>query len=254
MICPKDDWKYKISLIINDKTHDLRVISPHKINWFIASLITVTLLLTSVPAQAGKVYVYQSTDGSRLITDFQQNKPGLRLIKVYSALDLGPARYTRRAIMHPKSSDYDPLIETVARQHKLDPLLVKSVIQAESGFNRYAISRKGALGLMQLIPDTAKRFKVRDPFNPTHNIQGGSQYLRELLTRFHGDLELALAGYNAGENAVIRYDGIPPYPETQNYVRKVMNLYQLYRQQLIQHRVSYSNPRPVSQPNIAAVR
>lgn len=211
------------------------MISQLKIRRLLAcSLVLFGLITTSTATHAGKAYVYELANGSRLITDYRHDEPGHRLIKVYSGLDLGSPRYRRSATMQPKASSYDSLITRIAHKHQLDPLLVKSVIQTESGFNRYAISHKGALGLMQLIPDTAKRFKVSDPFNPEHNIKGGSLYLKELLKLFKGDLELALAGYNAGENAVIRYEGIPPYPETKDYVRKVIKLYQSYRQQLAQ--------------------
>ena len=117
-----------------------------------------------------------------------------------------------------------PLTETVARiaaQNQLSPRLIHSVIQAESNYDPYAVSPKGAQGLMQLIPSTARRFGVSDVFDPVDNIQGGARYLKYLLELYKGDDALALAAYNAGEGAVARYGGIPPFPETQNYVNKV---------------------------------
>ena len=113
-------------------------------------------------------------------------------------------------------------------RHGVDPSLVRAVIHAESAFRPDAVSPKGAGGLMQLMPATAKRFDVGDRFNPEENIAGGVAYLALLLKMFHGDRELAVAAYNAGENAVKRYDGIPPYQETKTYVRRVMQLQAAY--------------------------
>src|SRR6185295_10750786 len=106
------------------------------------------------------------------------------------------------------------------------PKLVHAVIRAESGYNTNAVSSKGAIGLMQLIPATAQRYGVQDSYDPTQNIQGGTRYLRDLMKMFNGNLELAIAGYNAGENAVIRAGNrVPPYPETLAYVPKVLGFY-----------------------------
>jgi soluble lytic murein transglycosylase-like protein len=112
----------------------------------------------------------------------------------------------------------DEAVQRIAAEHSLSPQLIHSVIKVESNYNPHAVSSKGALGLMQLIPATARRFGVTDVFNPIQNIQGGVKYLRYLLDLFDGSYPLALAAYNAGEAAVTRYGGIPPYAETQNYV------------------------------------
>jgi hypothetical protein len=117
------------------------------------------------------------------------------------------------------------LAEPIAREHGLDPDLVLAVIAVESAFNARAVSPKNAQGLMQLIPATAKRFGVDDPFNPAENVRGGVSYLRWLSDRFAGNTSLALAGYNAGEGAVQNHGGIPPYAETQHYVQKVARQY-----------------------------
>lgn len=116
-----------------------------------------------------------------------------------------------------------------AQQFGLDPALVRAVIHAESGFNPAARSRTGAVGLMQLMPGTARMMGVSDSAAPRHNIQGGSRYLASLLTRFKNDISLATAAYNAGPEAVQKYAGIPPYAETQSYVQRVRILYQRYR-------------------------
>jgi soluble lytic murein transglycosylase-like protein len=118
---------------------------------------------------------------------------------------------------------YEALIAQAAKRHGLMPELLHAVIRAESAYKPNALSHAGACGLMQLMPGTADRFRVRDIWNPAENIEGGATYLRFLLDLFDNDLRLALAGYNAGENAVKRYGyQIPPYPETQDYVRKVL--------------------------------
>lgn len=118
----------------------------------------------------------------------------------------------------------------IAAKHKLDPHLLHAVISAESAFNPKAVSHAGAMGLMQLMPGTAKRFGVQNPFDPVSNINGGARYLRWLLTKFKNDVSLALAGYNAGEGAVIKYGHkIPPYKETQTYVGRVLKFYNHYR-------------------------
>ena len=114
----------------------------------------------------------------------------------------------------------------IAREHGVPPKLVNSIIQVESNGDSKALSPKGAMGLMQLMPETAKAYQVSDPFDPLANIRGGAQYLRNLLSEFSGDLSLALAAYNAGPGAVRRYQAIPPYPETQEFVRKVKDGYQ----------------------------
>lgn len=115
----------------------------------------------------------------------------------------------------------DEAVERIAAQHSLPPQLIHSVIKVESNYNPYAVSNKGAQGLMQLIPETARRFGVSNTFNPVENIQGGAKYLRYLLDLYGGNYPLALAAYNAGEGAVAKFGGIPPYAETQNYVIQV---------------------------------
>jgi len=125
-------------------------------------------------------------------------------------------------------SAYKTLIMRESRRHGIDPALVRAVIHAESAFNPRAVSSAGAAGLMQLMPATAARFNVRDVFDPEENIRGGVAYLAFLLKLFDGDYRLALAAYNAGEGAVQRYKGIPPYEETTNYVARVMSLHQRY--------------------------
>jgi soluble lytic murein transglycosylase-like protein len=117
------------------------------------------------------------------------------------------------------------LIQRLAQQYSVDPHLVRAIIMVESNFDPHAVSRAGAQGLMQLMPDTAARYRVENPFDPQANIEGGIRYLRDLLRLFPSDLRHVLAAYNAGEGAVQQYGGIPPYPETQRYVERVLALY-----------------------------
>lgn len=118
------------------------------------------------------------------------------------------------------------LIDEYSQKYGLDSDFVKAIVKQESGFNEKATSKCGAMGLMQLMPGTAKALNVADPYNARDNIEGGVKYLKGLMDRFDGDMKLALAAYNAGPNAVKKYNGIPPYNETQNYVRNIMSMYQ----------------------------
>lgn len=127
-------------------------------------------------------------------------------------------------LLSPGDEEIENLIVTAALDYDLDPRLVQAVMQVESGFNPTALSNKGAMGLMQLMPQTAQILQVSDPWDPEQNVRGGVKYLKQMLDRFR-DLELALAAYNAGPEAVERHGGIPPFQETQQYVRKVLKLY-----------------------------
>lgn len=127
-------------------------------------------------------------------------------------------------------SRFAPIVEEAARAHQVDPALLHAVITAESGYNPGAVSHKGAVGLMQLMPETARRYGVENSLDPAQNIQGGTRYLSDLLQMFNNNIELAVAAYNAGENAVIRHGyTIPPYRETLAYVPKVLKLQKKYR-------------------------
>lgn len=117
------------------------------------------------------------------------------------------------------------LVFQACHEEGLDARLVDAVVQVESGYNPHAVSHKGAIGLMQLMPATARRLEVVDPFDPEQNVRGGVRELRRLVDQYAGDLVLALAAYNAGEGAVERYSGVPPYNETRNYVRRILSIY-----------------------------
>jgi len=138
----------------------------------------------------------------------------------------------KRSIGTISTARYDHLIKEISKRYGINPALVKAVIKAESDFDPYAVSKKGARGLMQLMPATMKDLKVYNAFHPRDNISGGVRFLKQLVERFNQDLSLSLAAYNAGPNVVERYEAIPPYKETQHYVKKVLNYFDHYRQEL----------------------
>jgi len=131
----------------------------------------------------------------------------------------------RKALYEKDRNGYDDLIWKVSAEKGIDPHLVKAVVRVESNYDHQAVSRKGARGLMQIMPETGKRLGLVDPFHPEKNLAAGVHYLKGLLEKYKGELSLALAAYNAGESAVDRYQGIPPYPETRGYVQKVLRIY-----------------------------
>ncbi|MFC1681728.1 lytic transglycosylase domain-containing protein [Pseudomonadota bacterium] len=195
-------------------------------------ILVVSAVLPDI-GLAADIYVYERANGSKLITDHPRSEPGYRLVRVYGSEtdDSGIVPVARKSRQSYKTSPtkFDPLIQRVSNQVTIDPALIKSVMHAESSFDPRALSSQGASGLMQLMPGTARRYGVTRIFDPQQNVMAGSRYLRDLLVQFNGDMRLALAGYNAGENAVLKYGGIPPYTETRKYVRKVIELYKRYR-------------------------
>jgi soluble lytic murein transglycosylase-like protein len=131
-----------------------------------------------------------------------------------------------------KDKLFNPIIREVAGRHDMDPALIKAIIMAESGHNPKAVSKRGAKGLMQLMPITAKSLGVEDVFDPEHNIKAGVVYFKKLLNQFDGDVKLALAAYNAGSRKVRKYKGIPPFKATKIYIRKVFRYYEKYKEQM----------------------
>lgn len=185
-------------------------------HWSVVScqLSVVVLLLSPCWGLASSIRVYVSPAGVKVLTNVGTERSFDKTAQV-SEQELENS--------HP---NYSGLITKYADQYELDEELIKAIIRVESNYDAKAVSPKGCVGLMQLHPETARRFGVRDPFDPSQNIHGGVQYLHSLMNYFDRDLELVLAAYNAGENAVTRYQGIPPYRETREYVKKVTALYQ----------------------------
>jgi soluble lytic murein transglycosylase-like protein len=182
-------------------------------------LLAGCLLLLAAPAGAGTP-IYSYTDESGVL--HFSSVPRDSRYQLYELAEPGPRR--RRA---PQDWTFDGLIMLTAREHQVQPALVKAVIAAESNFDPDAVSHKGAQGLMQLMPTTARALGVEKPFHPTDNVRGGTRYLRLMLDRY-GDMERALAAYNAGPDAVDRYGGIPPFRETRDYVKRVLTYYRYY--------------------------
>ena len=120
---------------------------------------------------------------------------------------------------------YDPIILKIAQKHSVPAALIHAIIRAESNYDAFAISAKGAMGLMQLMPDTARAYGVGNFYDPAENIEGGTKYLKDLIRLFHGETKYVLAAYNAGQEAVKRYHGIPPYEETRNYIKRIQASY-----------------------------
>lgn len=179
-------------------------------------LFTVLSLLTSLTSWA-EIYQYIENNGTVSLSNVPTDPR-------YRRVDLDSSHL--RASLSER--ELAPVIRRHSQQHRLHPALLRAVIKAESDFDPRAVSRAGAIGLMQLMPQTAVRFDVRDLYDPDENVGGGAKYLRQLLDRFHGNLPLALAAYNAGENVVDRYQSLPPIDETRQYVKKVLRYYRRF--------------------------
>jgi soluble lytic murein transglycosylase-like protein len=189
----------------------------------ISCLMPVFVLLTFFvisPAKAD-IYMYIDSEGVLHFT----NTPTSGKYKVYMQEPVH-----RSEVVLSTVRSYDDVISEAARRNGLSTSLIKALIHVESYFNPRAVSKKGALGLMQIMPQNLSLLNIDDPFDPWENIMGGAAYLKAMLERFSGQLPLALAAYNAGPTAVEKYNDIPPYPETRNYVRKVMKFFHLYQQ------------------------
>ena len=183
----------------------------------------------------GQVYSYVGADGVRNYTSTRPkgvSSASIRTIR-YSYMETCYACGAKPGLnfgtLRLNTAAYQAEIAAAAREHGVEEAIVRAIIHAESAYNPMALSRVGAQGLMQLMPATARRFGVSDAFNPQQNIQGGVKYLAWLLKRFNGNLTLAAAGYNAGEGAVDKYNGVPPYNETRRYVDRVGVLAERYR-------------------------
>ena len=202
------------------------------------SRMVLLLTLCGMTAFArADIYAFTDADGVRHFTNIKprdarykriirsrETEPGFRFPSTAHPAGVTLAR-TR-----PRTTAYDSLVRQASRAYQMDESLVRAVIHTESDFNPSAVSPKGASGLMQLMPSTASRYGVHDIFDPVENIYAGVHYLHDLKQMFNGNTQLAVAAYNAGENAVLRYGGIPPYPETIDYVSRVTSLHSRYRE------------------------
>lgn len=178
----------------------------------LAAVAALALLVGG--SAAAQVHLVVRADGRKVISNFGAGGGSAHR-----------SDYKWLAARHDRRSRYDTFIETSAKRWRVDPTFIRAVIQVESDFDAHCVSNKGARGLMQLIPETARRYGVKDIFDPSQNIEGGVHYLADLTEMFHEDLEHVLAAYNAGEGAVTKYAGIPPYEETTTYVKRALTVY-----------------------------
>lgn len=194
-----------------------------------AFLIT-TLLWTSAVSAHSKIYAYVDADGQRHYTDAPDNNRYRLLVLTPQDRTASGDRYD--SVLLAKAGRYDSIIEKAALAASVEPNLLRAVIVVESGFNSRALSRRGAMGLMQLMPATATRFGAANPYDPLENVHAGARYLKFLINRFGQDVRLALAAYNAGEEAVDRNGGqVPPFTETMAYVPRVLKIYRMLSEQ-----------------------
>jgi soluble lytic murein transglycosylase-like protein len=173
----------------------------------------------TISAAKADIYMYVDAKGVMHFT----NTPTSKSYQIYMR------ETKKRSEVLTDNKSYDDVIHEAAKRNGISSSLIKALIHVESCFNAKAVSPKGAMGLMQIMPGNLKFLNVDDPFDPWENIMGGTTYLRSMLERFQGDLRLALAAYNAGPVAVEKYNDIPPFPETQDYVQKVIKFFRLYK-------------------------
>ena len=194
-------------------------------------LAVVALVLGTRTAHAD-IFTFKDERGVVHFTNIKGLDPRYKLLRREGSSPV-PGSGNAAHVYMPSQAEvarYSSIVETAARTYGVDKALVHAVISAESGYNPQAVSRTGARGLMQLMPETARRYGVRNSMDPVDNIYGGVKYLHDLLAMFKGDMRLAVAAYNAGENAVIRYGRrVPPYAETLGYVPKVLEFYRKFQ-------------------------
>ena len=202
----------------------------NKINAFLLYILgTASIMPLATSTHAGQIYMYKDSNGSTLLTNRKSADRSLTKVKVtyypdsniHSYRNWGNSEASVLPSYSRNKNAFDHIIQQAAQQHGVSEGLIKAVMHTESGFNVNARSPVGAQGLMQLMPATARRFNVSNAYDPHENIMAGAKYLAWLLKRFNGNTTLALAGYNAGEGNVAKYGGVPPFRETQDYVRRV---------------------------------
>jgi soluble lytic murein transglycosylase-like protein len=193
------------------------------------AILIATLLWVSAVAAHSHIYTYVDADGQRHYTDVPDNNRYRLLVLSPQDRTTSGDRYDSALLA--KAGRYDSIIEKAALSASVEPNLLRAVIVVESGFNSRAVSKRGAMGLMQLMPATATRFGASNPYDPGENVHAGARYLKFLIDRFGQDVRLALAAYNAGEEAVNRNGGqIPPFAETMAYVPRVLKIYRMLGQ------------------------
>lgn len=223
-------------MLLLDKSDDPMINVVTVVTRYLSPVLLATLTLSSfsTAAQAGNMYIYKDKGGQVLLTNvnpsgnFDKFTKKVKVTyykdaKMYDGSSKGYGSST--ASRSASRNSYDSHIRASAARHGVDPALMKAMMHTESAFNPNARSPVGAQGLMQLMPATARRFKVSNAWNPAENIEGSAKYIAWLMKRFNNNVEFAVAGYNAGEGNVDKYNGIPPFKETRNYVKRVMSRY-----------------------------
>jgi len=208
-------------------------VTKHKILLYIALLLSSIFLSIQAHIALAAVYVYELPNGSKLITDKKQYGKGYKLKNTYKTTTYRNSSANKPYYANTIKSQYDAYIVNIALKYDLEPSFIKSIMHIESAFDANAVSRAGAMGLMQLMPATAASYELtQNQFEPRSNIEVGVRHMKDLMDRYNGDKTLSLAAYNAGAGAVSRYNGIPPYKETEDYVQKVMGLYEKYKKEI----------------------
>ena len=202
------------------KSQRINVAIAAAASWLVLAFCTAApmqaQIATAVDAHGRTVYVNE---------DSHQTHRGSTISSAPASWGVSKADASKWELMAPPPERLERIVREAAERHQVDPALVKAVIATESGWNTHAVSNKGAMGLMQLVPGTAQRFGVGNPYDPAQNVDGGTRYLKTLLERYNGDVTKSIAAYNAGEHAVDASGGVPRIPETQRYVRKVTDAY-----------------------------
>jgi soluble lytic murein transglycosylase-like protein len=201
------------------------------------ALVLLFMLTAMLPAASSvlatdKTYVYKEADGTLWYTNVTPTAQDLTQFTLIEVRGRGPATASCRGMnskkLEHRALSFNSIIERMAREFRVDAKLVKAVVRNESCFDKMALSRAGAQGLMQLMPATAESLGVVDPFDAEQNIRGGTKYLSRLIKKYDNNLALALSAYNAGPGSVAKHNGVPPFPETQRYIERVMKTYREY--------------------------
>jgi soluble lytic murein transglycosylase-like protein len=207
----------------------------------VRAIRNITLVLMCMISQnitADRTYVYEEIDGTVWYTNVAPKAQDTARFELLAIKGRPTATRSCKGMtqtrLQLRARDFESTIARIAGEFKVDSKLVKAVVRNESCFDTMAISRAGAQGLMQLMPPTAKELGVLDPFNAEQNLRGGVQYLKTLMDRYSNNIALALAAYNAGPGAVAKYDGVPPYRETEHYIERVMKTYREYLKEHLQ--------------------
>lgn len=202
-------------------------------NIFKISALGLVCLYFSSLAYGGAIYKYEDSDGTIHFTDtppekerFSEYKTKQVFVLQHKETPSSSARFYNMAAR----GRISPLIQNISQKHEMDPFLIEAIVKAESDYDAMAISRKGARGLMQIMPGTGLDLGLLNPFDPSENLDAGIRHFKKLIIKYANNIDLALAAYNAGEMSVQKYNGVPPYPETLDYIQKIKKYYSQFSQ------------------------